>query len=151
MARLGDNRTWTTGEVALDSATTVTPFRPMRPVRIVRVGYVVTTAETASEDLDINFNYHPTIGSATGALLAYTIAGIASEAIGAGRYTAIPDATNYPDGAGSVLLDADEELEIDIDNAMTAGDGDIFVEYQELPFVANGEANIGSNLVDIDA
>ncbi len=76
-----------------------------------------------------------TLGTDTGrlAVAGATIAGVVGEAQGDGRFTKpIISAINT-----EFNVNADQEVVADILNAATAGDGYIFIEYQERPFVTD--------------
>lgn len=136
MGRIGETLTEISGQVALDSAADVYTFAPGRPVRIIRFGYIIDSATTtAPESLDLALDKRVTIGSNTGRLAGPSIAGAAGEAQGDGGYGNLDDQR--------IELDADEEVVFQVENAMTAGDGRVFCEYQPLPFVAGGDNDLG--------
>ena len=144
-SRLGDTLTWVTGTVALDGTGDKATFTPCRPVRIRRFGYAWNAGTvTTSASLDIDLDKRVLIGSDTGRVQIATIAGVASEAQGDGAYTRVGAA-----GGGAIDVDADEEVVVDVENAAAAGDGVVFIEYEELPFV-NADF-LGANLTDRDA
>ena len=145
-SRLGDTRTWVSAQVALDGTADVAVFTPGRPIRLRRFGYIWNAATvTAPENLDIDLDKRVTIGSDTGRTAAIaTIAGAAGEAQGDGAYTRVGAAAG-----GDVDIDADEEIVVQTAVGATAGDGYVFIEYEELPF-SGGSAYLG-DLTDRDA
>lgn len=130
--RIGDTLTWITGLVALDAAADVGVFTPGRPVIIRRFGYIWASATvTAPETLDIDLDLRILMGSETGRTASQaTIAGVAAEAQGEGAYTSAKVATVVTD----FEVDADEQVVVQVANAATAGDGYVFIEYQDMPF-----------------
>ena len=149
-SRLGDTRTWVTGTVAFDSTADIGVFTPCRPIVLRRWGYIwnagtVTVPETLDIDIDKRILIGSDTGRLTGATKLATLAGVAGEAQGKGRYE------TFTKGSGDVIIAADEEVVVEVQAAATAGDGVVFIEYEELPFSGDHNTYIGANLVDNDA
>jgi hypothetical protein len=142
---LGDTKTWVSGTVALDGTADLATFTPGRPIRLRRFGYIWNSGTvTAPQTLDIDIDKRILIGDDTTRPAVATIAGASGEGQGEGAYTRVGAA-----GGGAIDVAADEEIVVQTTAGATAGDGVVFIEYEELPF-ANATA-IGGNLTDRDA
>lgn len=129
MSRLGETTTLVSpAQVALDSAADVLVFTPCRPVTVFRYGYIVTVELDNTTALQLNLDHRVTAGSDTGRTEKAEIVGSGTQAVGY---------MSYGDLATPIEVDADEEVVIEVSQAATAGDGKVFLEYQERAFVGS--------------
>ena len=122
-------RTSSSDVVALDSTGDKATFAFPRPIQIARLAVISSTAVTFGSGLTIEFDKRPTAGSDTGRGAAdvgtITVAAAADIAQGKGVYKALTT---------PVVILPGEEVVAQVTAAMTAGDGRISLEFDELPF-----------------
>lgn len=116
----------------IDTAGIKHTFVATKPVRITRFGCVLTTATTVAASV-LTLDHH----LASGANLGVDQANVAGDltvpvsAINTGFYKEAADFT----GGKPVLVLPGEVVDIVTDGGSTAGDGYVFLEYEEEPFV----------------
>lgn len=135
------------GIVALDGTGDVFTLTPGQPINIVRWGIIPTTLLDVGASFAIKADFRPTAGSDSGRGDGDVgdISTTVDTALGAGDYT---EAVAGDGVAGSKVpfqVDPGEQVVFQVtDAADTTGDGVIFVEYEEHPFVGDPNATAGS-------
>jgi hypothetical protein len=131
------NRVASSAQVALDAAADVWEFFPGKPVDIVRWGYCVSVV-LGNTALVINADSQ-LVGAARGDGDVGTLTPAVATAVGLGAYTenVSPGVTAAP--TTPFKLDAGEGVIFQVATGASSGDGTIWVEYHERPFV--GDSN----------
>jgi len=112
--------------VALDSAADVWTYAPGKPVDVVRFGFTSVIAITGT-GLIIKADSQ-LVGVARGDGDVGVITAGVAVAVGLGMYNEL---------TAPFLLDAGESVTIQVTGAATAGDGTVWIEYIEHPFVGD--------------
>lgn len=119
-------------QVALDGAADRMVFNPGRPVQVLRWGYTVSVVTTGT-GLVLKLDKTDLAGTRGDGDMGTITAG-AVDVLGSGRYTEVvsPSATITTEPH---VLTTGEYATIQVTGAATTGDGFVWIEYQDLPFV----------------
>ncbi len=132
--------------VALDGTGDVFTLTPGQPINIIRWGIIPTTALDVGGGMVVKADFRPTAGSDSGRgdgdVGDITLSTDEDVALGAGLFT---DEVSGAGNKSPFLVDPGEQVVWQVtDAADTTGDGVIFVEYEEHPFVGGLPAVAGS-------